>query len=232
MLCTTCDTSNEVGARFCRVCGTAFAAPASAAYAPAQPLRPVYTFTNTPVTGPACPSCARSNPVGAKYCVYCASALHGDAMSTFQPVYATPLSFAGPQSGAAVQFNANDAINLMMRAIWFCFIGWWLGLLWSLSAWLFNLTLIGLPIGLMMLNATPTVTTLQPRHRLPPLARRAVGPEHPLLLRAIWFVMIGWWASLIWLFVAWAFSLTILLMPISFWMWNRIPTITTLAAEQ
>ena len=56
--------------------------------------------------------------------------------------------------------------------------------------------------------------------------------EQPLALRAIWFLLIGWWASLIWSIIAWVFSLTLVLMPISFWMWNRVPTITTLAAEQ
>jgi uncharacterized membrane protein YccF (DUF307 family) len=125
-----------------------------------------------------------------------------------------------------------DVGSLLVRAVWFFFIGWWLGLLWSIGAWLFNLTLIGLPVGLMMLNVTPTVTTLQPRLRQQRLRGRVAMPEHPLPLRAIWFVLIGWWASLIWLLTAWAFSLTLILMPISFWMWNRVPTITTLAQEQ
>ncbi|HEX6291660.1 MAG TPA: hypothetical protein VFZ66_20920 [Herpetosiphonaceae bacterium] len=126
----------------------------------------------------------------------------------------------------------DSSTNLLLRAIWFFLIGWWLGLVWTIFAWLFNLTLIGLPVGLMMLNAIPQVTTLhhQPG-RQPYRYARPMSPQQPLALRAIWFVLIGWWASLVWSIIAWAFSLTFILMPISFWMWNRIPTITTLAAE-
>jgi uncharacterized membrane protein YccF (DUF307 family) len=80
--------------------------------------------------------------------------------------------------------------------------------------------------------------TLRPRNNL----HLKVGPggqvvvqrpdEHPLALRAIWFALIGWWASLVWMIIAWVFSASLVLMPIGFWMFDRVPTITTLAAEQ
>ncbi len=57
-------------------------------------------------------------------------------------------------------------------------------------------------------------------------------PQPALPLRAIWFVLVGWWASLLWMMLAWAFSATLVLMPIGFWMFNRVPTITTLQAEE
>jgi uncharacterized membrane protein YccF (DUF307 family) len=131
----------------------------------------------------------------------------------------------------------TGAGNLLMRAIWFFLIGWWLGLVWMICAWLFNLTLIGLPVGLMMLNAVPQVMTL--RQRRIRLVQMVPGgqllaikrPEHPLALRAIWFLVVGWWGSLIWTLVAWSFCASIILMPIAFWMFDRVPTITTLAAE-
>jgi uncharacterized membrane protein YccF (DUF307 family) len=128
-------------------------------------------------------------------------------------------------------FIIADHGNLFIRALWFLLIGWWLGLLWTIFAWLFNLTLLGLPVGLMMLHALPKITTLHHQSR-PYHYPRPVGPQQPLALRAIWFLLIGWWASLIWSMLAWAFSLTWILLPISFWMWNRVPMITTLAAEQ
>jgi uncharacterized membrane protein YccF (DUF307 family) len=127
--------------------------------------------------------------------------------------------------------------NLLLRAVWFVFIGWWLGLLWTLVAWLFNLTLIGLPVGVMMLNAIPTVMTLRPRNaqQIQLASHGSVMVQrplqHPLPLRALWFVFVGWWASFVWMMVAWAFGASLILMPISFWMFNRVPTITTLAAE-
>jgi uncharacterized membrane protein YccF (DUF307 family) len=52
--------------------------------------------------------------------------------------------------------------------------------------------------------------------------------QHPLLLRAIYFVLIGWWLSGLWMLVAYALLLTIVGMPAAFWMYGRIGAITTL----
>ncbi len=232
MLCNACDTPNDETARFCFVCGTQLR-PSTAAQ------RPTYTVADAPMQAPTCPDCFRPNPAGAKYCVYCATALSTPA-SFAQPVLQPVYTVAAVPTFAPLAFalTVTNPTSLVLRAVWFLVIGWWLGLIWTIFAWLFNLTLIGLPVGLMMLNLIPQVMTLQPRrtsqvHIAPGgtvVVRQPV--EHPLPLRAIWFVVIGWWASLLWMLVAWACSATILLLPIAFWMFNRVPTITTLAAEQ
>lgn len=234
MLCTKCDTHNDAHARFCTSCGTALQPLPSLAAAPSA--RPVYTFTDAPPTGATCPTCVRTNPVGAKYCVYCATPMSSSSdvaagpVVIMQPGYAV----AAPQSFV---LTIGTPSHLILRAIWFFFIGWWLGLIWTLFAWLFNLTLIGLPVGLTMLNMIPQVMTLRARNAV----RTQITPSgqvviqrtvtQPFPLRALWFVFIGWWASLLWMLTAWAFSASILLMPIAFWMFDRVPTITTLAAE-
>jgi uncharacterized membrane protein YccF (DUF307 family) len=149
------------------------------------------------------------------------------ATSAVSYVHVQPLLIGMPNGG-----------NLLLRAVWFFLIGWWLGLIWTIFAWMFNLTLIGLPVGLMMLNAIPTVMTLRPRHgRMTQVLDNGTRVlyqqvQQPLPLRAIWFFLIGWWASLLWMLVAWSLCATILLMPIAFWMFDRVPTITTLAAER
>jgi uncharacterized membrane protein YccF (DUF307 family) len=54
--------------------------------------------------------------------------------------------------------------------------------------------------------------------------------QQPFMLRALFFLLIGWWLSLIWLNLAWAlagFTLGLGL-PLSFWMFNRSPAVTTL----
>lgn len=227
MHCNTCDTLNEDTARFCRSCGVSMATAQSR-----------YVISTAPMTGETCPSCSQRNPAGARFCVYCASPIVRSA----QPAYvssnvhvtvgggtATAVAYAPPQP---MVLNLTDHGNLLLRAIWFLVVGWWLGLLWTIFAWLFNLTLIGLPVGLMMLNAIPTVTTL--RHSKMRMYRppRPAGVEQPLPIRALWFIFIGWWASLLWVLTAWGLASTIVLMPISFWMYDRVPTITTLAAER
>lgn len=231
MLCNACDAHNDDTARFCSTCGVALGATTTGS-------RPTYTMNNASLQGTTCPACVRPNPGGAKYCVYCATALNRPArvmQPVLQPVYvaAAPMFVSSPFA-----LTVTNPTSLVLRAVWFLFIGWWLGLVWTIFAWLFNLTLIGLPVGLSMLNIVPQVMTLQPRkapqvHIAPGgavVVRQTV--EHPLPLRAIWFMVVGWWASLLWMLVAWAFSASILLLPIAFWMFNRVPTITTLAAEQ
>jgi uncharacterized membrane protein YccF (DUF307 family) len=48
----------------------------------------------------------------------------------------------------------------VVRAIYFVLFGWWFSLLWAALAWALCATIIGLPLGVMMLHALPTVTTL------------------------------------------------------------------------
>ena len=48
------------------------------------------------------------------------------------------------------------------------------------------------------------------------------------LLRLIYFLLIGWWASLVWALLGWLLCVTIILLPVGVWMLNRLPAITTL----
>ena len=128
----------------------------------------------------------------------------------------------------------NDGASLLVRAIYFILVGWWLSGIWAVIAWLLCITIIGLPLGLYMLNRLPQVVTLKPSPR-----NLVVTPsgqlvethvrQRPFLLRAIYFVLIGWWFSALWLAIAWALHVSIIGMVIGFWMFNRTPTVVTLA---
>ncbi|HEY3231671.1 MAG TPA: YccF domain-containing protein, partial [Roseiflexaceae bacterium] len=59
----------------------------------------------------------------------------------------------------------NDGASLLIRAIYFIVIGWWLSGIWAAIAWLLCVTIIGLPLGLYMLNRLPQVVTLKPSPR-------------------------------------------------------------------
>ncbi|MEL7592005.1 MAG: YccF domain-containing protein [Anaerolineaceae bacterium] len=129
--------------------------------------------------------------------------------------------------------------GLLIRILWFIFVGWWLGLIWVVAAWFFNLTIIGLPLGLAMINSTPQVMTLKPSRVTTVLEnrdgtqviRQRPLEQHPFLLRALYFLVIGFWFSLVWTLLAWLLSLVTLglAFPLSFWMFNRVPAVTTLA---
>ena len=97
-----------------------------------------------------------------------------------------------------------EELPLGIRALWFVFVGLWAGQIWLLVAWLLNLTLIGLPLGMWMLNQLPQVMTLRQQRRglQMPTGRSSV----PFVARAIYFVLVGWWLSLLWVELAWLAS--------------------------
>lgn len=125
-------------------------------------------------------------------------------------------------------------VPFLIRVIWFFVLGWELTAIWLLVAWVLNLTVIGLPMGLWMINRVPQVLTLKAR---PGVWNTNLSTGHTKFqstrqpnwfLRAIYFVLIGWWFSLLWTIVAWLLCLTIVGLPLGAMMLNAIPAVTTL----
>ena len=52
--------------------------------------------------------------------------------------------------------------------------------------------------------------------------------QHPLIVRAVYFLLVGWWFSGVWMAVAYALLISIIGMPIAFWMYGRVGAVTTL----
>jgi uncharacterized membrane protein YccF (DUF307 family) len=126
-------------------------------------------------------------------------------------------------------------IPFILRVIWFFLIGWHVTGWWILIAWLLNLTIIGLPIGLWMIHRVPQVLTLKARpgafisHENSDQSKYIEPPARPFVIRAIYFLLIGWWFSLLWASVGYLLSLTIIGLPIGLLMLNRLPQVTTLS---
>jgi len=115
--------------------------------------------------------------------------------------------------------------SLVVRIAWFFLVGWWLTLLAINVAWALNVTVVLLPIGVKIINRVPYLLTLKRRDT----GIRANGvAQTSLLVRAIYFVLIGWWASFIWANVAWALCVTVIGIPIGIWMFNKFPYVTSL----
>ena len=130
----------------------------------------------------------------------------------------------------------SDGANLLVRALYFVVIGWWLSALWAAIAWFLCITIIGLPLGLFMLNRLPQVVTLKPSRQgtlVTPSGQyvRLDVPQRPFLLRALYFVLIGWWLSALWIVAAWLLHASIVGMVIGFWMFDRVPAIITLGRQ-
>ncbi|RKS81145.1 uncharacterized membrane protein YccF (DUF307 family) [Haloarcula quadrata] len=120
----------------------------------------------------------------------------------------------------------SEQRSLLVRAVWFLLVGWWVTGIWLSVAWFLNVTIIGLPFGIKMINKVPLVLTLKRRDRL--VTESDDGSQHSLLIRAVWFVFVGWWASGVWTGVAYALSLTIVGLPLAIWMYNRLPFVVSL----
>ncbi len=123
--------------------------------------------------------------------------------------------------------------NLLLRAVYFLVFGLWFSAIWATIAWVLCVTIIGLPFGLWMLNRLPQVTTLRPQRG--DLLLTASGevqrigiPQRNPLLRALWFVLVGWWLSALWMAAAWALCTVIIGLPVGFWMFDRVPAVVTL----
>jgi uncharacterized membrane protein YccF (DUF307 family) len=144
---------------------------------------------------------------------------------------------AAPTSPTTVVIQEGGP-NLLIRIVWFLFIGWWLSGIVSGVAWLLNVTILGLPLGLYLLNRIPAVSTLKsPRKELlltldeagTTTTAAAVRPsQRPFWQRALFFVLVGWWFSGVWMTLAWIASVTILGLPLGFWMYGATGKITTL----
>jgi uncharacterized membrane protein YccF (DUF307 family) len=140
------------------------------------------------------------------------------------------------QSRISTVITKESGPGCLIQALWFIFIGWWLGGLAMILAWFLNLTIIGLPFGMTILNNIPRILSLQPPRR-EIMVTQSGGktritesglPQRNFFLRAIYFIIIGWWWSAIWLFIAYLFCVTIILIPLSLEMIRLTPFMTTL----
>jgi uncharacterized membrane protein YccF (DUF307 family) len=137
----------------------------------------------------------------------------------------------------AAAFEYKSGPSVIVRFIWWVFIGWWLSGLVVTVAWISLITILGIPLGIYLINQLPTVLTLRPRSRTWSLGQDEEGrtvvseqgrPQVAWPLRGIWFVLIGWWASAIWMGIAWLVQLTIIGLPVALVMFNRTPFVASL----
>jgi uncharacterized membrane protein YccF (DUF307 family) len=127
--------------------------------------------------------------------------------------------------------------SLAIRALWFVFVGWWLTGIVSAVAWVAMVTIIGLPLGIWLINRIPTVITLRPRttyrldytDQLGRIVSHEVPEEQPpWIVRGIWFILVGWWASAIAMAIGWVLIVLIVTLPIGLLIYNRIPFVASL----
>jgi uncharacterized membrane protein YccF (DUF307 family) len=133
--------------------------------------------------------------------------------------------------------SSKSGPNLLIRFVWWLFVGWWLSGIVVAIAWAALVTIVGIPLGIWLINRLPTVLTLRPRTRHWELGQDAEGRtivterarnQVSWPIRALWFVLVGWWASAIWMAAAWVIQLTVIGLPIALLMFNRTPFVASL----
>src|SRR5512143_2336618 len=70
-------------------------------------------------------------------------------------------SFKRNKVETATYVRKEPSVPFILRVLWFFLIGWHVTLYWIVAAWVLNLTIIGMPLGLWMLNRVPLVLTLR-----------------------------------------------------------------------
>jgi hypothetical protein len=245
MHCTSCDHVNPADARFCTNCGAIFApaaptiplAPQSAAHAALPPAHPAAAHAALP---PAHPAAAHAALAAGQPPTQSAGASAPALNQTINVTVQAPAVAPAP-SPVIVLAQQAAGPGCLVRALYFLFVGVWLGALWTGVAWFLLITIIGLPLGLLMLNRIPQVMTLKPIRTATQVTMSGGAvvvsqgqiAQLPFWLRAVYFVLVGWWLSGLWLGFAWGLiGVTFGLgLPLAFWMFDRTPAIVTLARQ-
>jgi len=144
-------------------------------------------------------------------------------------------------SGQTITQNVNvesdGGPSLLLRGVYFLLVGWWASGIWLAIAWFFIVTIIGMPIGIKMINVVPKIVSLKDRTLETNVSEDTAGnvtvtqttsEQHSLLVRAVYFLLVGWWLSGVWMSLAWLASITIVGLPLAVWMYDRLPYVVSL----
>ena len=127
--------------------------------------------------------------------------------------------------------------SFLARAVWFVLIGWWLAAIVIVIAYVLALSILGLPFAFYLFNRIPAFLTLRGRSRTYQVETAADGSRHliaanvkqrPMLIRAVWFILVGFWFGAIWKGVAYVLCVLIVTMPFGLAMFNRVGAVMTL----
>lgn len=140
-------------------------------------------------------------------------------------------------STVVVQTPQKKGPGCLVSLLWFVFIGWWVSGLAIILAYLCMVTIVGIPLGVAIINKLPKLVALrEPGEKgLQVTVTQGVTvvgearvEQRNIILRAIYFLLVGFWLSAIVMVLAWGFCLTIIGMPVGFWLFDRVPAVLSL----
>jgi uncharacterized membrane protein YccF (DUF307 family) len=122
----------------------------------------------------------------------------------------------------------SDRPGCLLQLLWFVFIGWWLGLAAIGFAYVMFIFVVTIPIGVAVLNRVPELIALRPAPRPVTPYGSVHVPQVNIVVRALWFVLVGWWLAGMALAVGYALCLTFVGIPFGFLLFDATPTLLTL----
>lgn len=128
---------------------------------------------------------------------------------------------------------STESPSIVVRGIWFVAVGWWLTGVLLTAAWLLNLTIIGLPVGIKLINFVPKALTLKASESSDVDSVEiggSSGDSPSILIRGVYFILVGWWASAIWTSAAYLLCLSVIGLPLGVKMFNGLPKLVSLYA--
>lgn len=127
----------------------------------------------------------------------------------------------------------TEGPGCLVQLLWTLFIGLWLGEVWAAIGWVLVVSIVGMPLGIAMLNKLPQVVSLRKREQYVVAyedGRRTEtrAPQVNIVLRILYFIFIGWWLSALWIEASFALIASFIGMPLGIWMLDRVPAIVSL----
>jgi uncharacterized membrane protein YccF (DUF307 family) len=175
-------------------------------------------------------------------------AMQGSPYPQQQQMYQQPMQQPLQVTSVNVNVDSQQKNSGCVRAIYFVFIGWWLGF-WCLQiGFLLCAFILTLPVGLMLLNRLPQIMTLKPPTKtvntnvnvtsvsgvggatnVVSVNVNVSGPkQHPMILRILYYFFIGWWAGYLWANLGYFLCLSIIGLPLGIIILNQLPVVLTL----
>ena len=120
---------------------------------------------------------------------------------------------------------------MALKILYFLFIGWWFGGLSALLGYVLCSTIIFLPLGVLILNRLPTLVWLKEPADAIAYEQDMIRVHEnvPLLLRILWFFVVGWSLGMFALGLGYICMVTVIGFPLGVWLINRVPLLLSLS---
>ncbi len=121
---------------------------------------------------------------------------------------------------------------MFARYVYFFVIGWWLGLFAAILGMLLCSTIIGLPLGTMLLNKLPAIVFMREEGEPCPAGysdHRHMREPMPFLIRVLWFFVLGWSLGTLLITLGYLLAFTLIGIPLGIFLLNRVPLVMTLS---